>query len=541
MTTRAVLEEHRDPSTPEEVEITLEPREPEWRPDVGVKVPGEPHKGKPRHRLVTIGDSLTHGFQSGAIYNTQISYPAIVAYELGWYEQLRRPAYGGPGGLPLNIEYVVRMLEHEFGDKLDWWEVPFAGFRVRHFMDQLEDYWERGPGSEVPEVKGIYHNLGIYGWDLRDTLSVDSAILEQRILEPKDQLFKQIVENDNDRAALVVLKSARDEKGPLTPLGAARKLAGEGTILEDGRTDDPNGDGIETLIVLLGANNALSTVTQLKVAWSQDDGYRDLEKKGQYTVWTPTHFENELAELVGELKKIRARYVIMGTVPHVTIVPIARGVSTKIRRGSRYFPYYTRVWIRDEEFDAKDDPSITSQQARAIDSAIDQYNEAIVREVKTARGEGRNWFVLDVAGVLDRLAARRYIADPQARPEWWTPYDLPAELKAISPVPDSRYFGSDPNGRIQGGLISLDGVHPTTVCYGILAQEFINVMQFAGVTFYQLDGKTKRLGPVRADFNRLVELDSLISHPPRSLTSDMRLVGWLDQTLDIFRRLFRRG
>ena len=35
---------------------------------------------------MTIGDSLTHGFQSGAIYNTQISYPRIIAWEMGWSE-----------------------------------------------------------------------------------------------------------------------------------------------------------------------------------------------------------------------------------------------------------------------------------------------------------------------------------------------------------------------------------------------------------------------------------------------------------------------
>jgi hypothetical protein len=32
-----------------------------------------------------------------------------------------------------------------------------------------------------------------------------------------------------------------------------------------------------------------------------------------------------------------ARHVIWGTVPHVTIVPIARGVKGKVRPGSRYF------------------------------------------------------------------------------------------------------------------------------------------------------------------------------------------------------------
>jgi hypothetical protein len=53
--------------------------------------------GERKHRLVVIGDSLTHGFQSGAIYNTELAYGAIVAHELAW-DGFRFPRYGGPGG-----------------------------------------------------------------------------------------------------------------------------------------------------------------------------------------------------------------------------------------------------------------------------------------------------------------------------------------------------------------------------------------------------------------------------------------------------------
>jgi hypothetical protein len=59
---------------------------------------------------VTIGDSLTQGFQSGAIYDTDLSYPAIIAYEMGWLDWFRRPHYNGFGG-------VVRPQEHD--ERLD--------------------------------------------------------------------------------------------------------------------------------------------------------------------------------------------------------------------------------------------------------------------------------------------------------------------------------------------------------------------------------------------------------------------------------------
>ena len=43
--------------------------------------------------------------------------------------------------------------------------------------------------------------------------------------------------------------------------------------------------------------------------------------------------------------------MVVSTVPAVTIAPIARDVSGKVRQG--YFPYYARPWIDDnhESFD----------------------------------------------------------------------------------------------------------------------------------------------------------------------------------------------
>jgi hypothetical protein len=175
---------------------------------------------------------------------------------------------------------------------------------------------------------------------------------------------------------------------------------------------------------------------------------------------------------------------------------------------------------------------VSRNNRRAIDSAIDQYNGYITEVVRDARQERRDWYLFDVAGLLDRLAARRYIEDPLARPKGWSKYQLPAELASLVPVPDSRFFESGPRGRTGGGLFSLDGVHPTTVGYGILAQELINVMQqHAGVKFYLGDGSTERTGPVMVDFRRLIGRDTLISNPPRSLISDVRLVGWIEQSL----------
>ena len=521
---RQVTRQMLDPKTPPDVIVTAQPRRPETDPTLGIPV-NVNRQGTPRHRLVTIGDSLTHGFQSGAIFNTSLSYPAMIAKELGWLDKFRYPVYNSPGdGLPLNIERLARDLEQKFGNNIDWWEYVSAALFLQSSMDATEDYWERGDGLRLPNQTKINHNLAVYGWDLRNTISRNADICQQVIANnpPKDDPVQQIVSNHNERAALRVLNSARDKAGKaLSPLQAAAALGAEGT------SETGDGDGIETLIILIGANNALGSILTFRVNWTSD-GYDDMDKNDVYTVWRPVHFKAELDAMVEEVKKIRARHVIWGTVPHVTIVPFARGISNKVDRGSRYFPYYSLPWISDEEFDPKKHPHITEQEARAIDSAIDQYNDFIADVVRKNRSEGRDWYVFETVGLLDRLASRRFIEDPDARPDWWTPYPLPQPLLALDPVPDSKFYLSNAKGRIKGGLFSLDGVHPTTIGYGIVAQELMNIMKVAGVKF-------NASGNI--DFKRLIELDTLISKPPRLANNIFNMIGWVDNNFNLMARL----
>jgi hypothetical protein len=505
-----------------------EARKPVWDPTVGVSNVNIKVESEPPHRLVTIGDSLTHGFQSGAVFRTDVSYPAIVAYELGCLEQFRYPTYDGVGGLPLNIELLLRTLEERFGITLNWYETPLALFDIRQYMDRVEDYWERGPGAVAPQIKSINHNLAVYGWDLRDALNRTGNSCKKNIEQPKDDLLDQFIENSAERAAMRVYpitNAARD----MTLFDAAAEL---GNDLDDAEA------GIETLVVFLGSNNALRSVIDLQVTWSEDDGYKDLNTKRRYTVWRSNHFENELGEVADRVRNIKALHVIWCTVPHVTIAPIARGIGGKLQPGYRYFPYYTRPWITDSQFDPRRDPHITAEEAYDIDSAIDGYNNAITKLVHDTRSDPndpRDWYLLDIAGLLDRLAQRRYIDDPLARPSWWQPYTLPAALRALTPPLSSRFLTSDGHGRATGGLFSLDGVHPTTVGYGLIAQELINVMRQAGVIFRYRD-RTPRPDPVLVDFDRLIRRDTLVNTPPGIINSSLDVMAWADELLNFVRR-----
>ncbi len=524
----AQLATTREP-VPDGLEIHSEPREPVTDPTLGIPVEVD-RTGEPPNRLVTIGDSISHGFQSGAIFHTEVSWPAIVAYELGCFKTFRRPVYeqpNGPGGIPLDIERALRSFESQFGSSASIFEGPAILLWINRYLDKIEKYWEFGDGTKVPKGD-ILHNLAIFGWDVRDALELTAKQVRARITKPTDDRvpWKQMVENANDRAALYVLERARAGNRLLTPFGAARVLGAQGAA---------GGPGIETLVVMLGSNNALQTVTKLRVSWS-GDGYDDIEKKNAFTVWRPEHFAAEWVLVVDELRKIKARHVIVATVPAVTIAPLARGVDRKVRQGSRYFPYYTRPWITNDKFSTKDDPYIDEDEARAVDSAIDAYNATIIESVRAARNDGLDWYVFDVGGLLDRLASRRYLRDPAARPDWWTPYPLPAELAALEPVPNTLFFASGPQGRNAGGLFALDGVHPTTIGYGVIAEEVIKIMNTAGVQFRKPTGELRPKGHV--DFARVLAADSLINRPPTSLSGNLALLGMLDSKIDWVRSLF---
>ena len=507
--------ERLDDKTPEEVNENIQDKAPlpVGAADQGIPVAVGPDDRPRSHRLVTLGDSLTMGFQHGAIFRTGLSWPALAAAAMG-IADFRYPVFeppDGPGGLPLDLERLARALAARPG--------PNPLF-ARGYLDAIEDYWERGEGRNPPDRHGpINHNLAVYGWDLRDALSLDADSLDMRITQPEDQFINVSVENDNDRAGIRVLNSARRADGrPLSAVGAAQELGRE---------------GVENLVVMLGANNALTTVTDLEVVWS-GDGYDELVRKDRFTVWTPEHFRAELADLVTELRAVDARRVVLATVPHVTIAPIARGVGQKQRADSRYFPFYTRPWIADHQFDPRVDPHMTAAEARAVDAAIDLYNAAIAEAVRAARRDNLDWLVFDISALLDRFAKRRYMGEAQAaQPDWWTPYQAPDEYAHLEPELDTRFFRAGPNGRTEGGVFGLDGVHPTTATYGVVAHELLGVLEGAGAF---ADGPVPRI-----DFAEVLAQDSLVSDPPPNIDVSLEFLGVLDELVDIWGWIFRLG
>jgi len=512
---------------------------------MGIDVPTAFADPLPPNRLVVLGDSLSHGFKSFAVHETDISFPAMIARELGWDAEFRRPHYAGPEicpGLPMNIEALIRAMERN-ATSLPLNLVDQVA-TVASVLAHLKFYWEVGDGKKDPEDDRFNHNLAVWGWDIGDATSKSLGWCQDRVnsgwlsefAHPKSLPF---VAHPQERSAVRSLWGPKAIPAhEITQASAAQALGQEG--------DGPH--GIETLIVELGANNALGAVIGMNVKWTGDD-HEDLDKKAAkgYTVWQPKHFKESLDKLVTEISKVRARHVIWCTVPHVTIAPILRGVGEKPAY-SRYYARYTRPWIKDEEFDPAFHPCLLGDEARAIDSAIDQYNNDIKQTVADARHAKNDWLLFDLCGLLDRLAYKRYIASPESRPYWWSsldnpletaPYELPRLLKGLSPRPDTRFLSGDQFGRTQGGIVAFDGVHPTTVGYGIAAHELIRVMSRAGVVFQGAADIDAIDSPVWIDefWTRVIDSDQLLKDMPMSIGENLGLVRMLNEEFDIYRHL----
>ena len=444
-------------------------------------------------RLVAIGDSLTQGFHSLAITNTDQSYPAMIAEAMGIRPpEFRLPDFRGKGGLPCSLEWLARRLEEKYGADLDAFEWIRSLHTIEDCLDEVEDYWERGPGTRAT-ADVLYHNLAVWGFTVADSYQTTAATCRERTRNVKDNWWKP-PSDPMLRTALNVLNPARvDSRWGDTQVSiAARIKATEGTI--------------DHLIACLGINNCLLSVLTLDA--DAETGDDPPESTGGYTLWRPRAFEKEYVALADRISAIEARHVYVGTVPHVTIPPVTRGIMKSrgaLPEGRKYFDYYTHFWIHDREFDEDRDPYLSGQDVEKIDRYIDEYNAVIRREAHE-----RGWRVVELCQVLDQLAVRRNHGRPT--------YVLPQAISDLS----IRFLELTAGGKLkQGGLIGLDGLHPTACGYALVAQLFIDEMRANEPAIRNID-----FAAVRA-------ADTLVSHAPRTLDDMLGALRTLERWFHI--------
>lgn len=451
-------------------------------------------------RLFTIGESVTQGFMSAAAARGDLSFSAAIAEVFGMsigdgpdvgYRFPRWPM----GGHPVDIEKLMRKLSRRYGadirGPIEW---PAALFTIGSFLDDIEDYYERGEGDEdTAYSSGVewFHNVAVRGYDVADAwlvtpeLCLNQIDFENRNGSGGDNVFATAGASFY-RTALTVLNPSRQEKyGEYSAL----------RWLEAHASDETGQGGVENLILWLGANNALGTVVDLKIvstASSAGTSPVDLRQpeRVKFNLWTPEHFEEEYRLLLDKVDAIMADNaapdwkVFVGTVPPVTIAPLAKGVGEVttladpfgvVGDKAHYYKYYT-YFVFDEEFAHTSDVRLTREQAYHIDWTIARYNETI----KTAIGEKNDalgvtrYHLVDIAREFLRMAYKRNGGQPM--------YVLPPELDNLTPKPNTKFYHADRARRlVQGGIFSLDGVHPSAIGQALIAREFLGSMKVAGV------------------------------------------------------------
>jgi hypothetical protein len=126
-------------------------------------------------KLFTIGDSISQGFMSGAAaHTTHLAYSHLIAGCMrleGGYEHPRWAA----GGLPINLEIILRRLEKQYGDNVNPLELALALRTVNRIFEEAEEYYERRPGRADTLYTGnglevlFFHNVAFQGCDVADS------------------------------------------------------------------------------------------------------------------------------------------------------------------------------------------------------------------------------------------------------------------------------------------------------------------------------------------------------------------------------------
>lgn len=481
-------------------------------------------------KLFSIGDSITQGFMSFAAARTDACYSTLIARVLG-VDPYQIPSSWPHGGFPLNLEVLMRSLESKFGSDIfgpiEW---PRAVNTIRKYMDKVESYYERGKGkvgAAHPDGTVYFHNIAVFGLRIADAWRVDASLCKQIIRKTRghgDEWFSWPNAPFYRAFNTVLNPSQQTAYDKLSPLGwLETHVAGL-----PGTAELP---GVENLILWLGNNNVLGTVLSLKPnqtcvvdgKWPHQLSHVDREQHG-WNFWHPDHFAAEYTELMDRVDAIMRSNpagidwkVFVCNVPHVTIVPLAKGFGPTTvyeetkdgrTRQSVYYKYYAYFFIQEKDIHTGLWPFLTQQRARSIDLAINAYNASIRNDIDRlnhrheSRSGQQRYFLVDANHALAALAWKRNNGNPT--------YKFPPALAYLDPPVNTKFYHATRNGQlVQGGIFGLDGVHPSVIGQGLVAYELLKKMQEAGVK----DSGGQVADPNGLDWETIVDSDRLYRSP----------------------------
>lgn len=445
-------------------------------------------------RLFTIGDSISQGFRSGGTAFTENAYSTYLAQALGvnGYRRLQWPKTK----LKIDLEGMMRMLEKRFGTDigaLEW--LPIYG-AISDFQDQSEDFYERGEGGlDRPMLNYNYDftdNCAVEGMRVADAWEVTPSLCKKRIKADR--------ESDQDNPG-IKLASSSFYRAALKVLNPRLQAQYDEYSAISWLEHVAQNEGVDNTIVFLGANNALGTIFKVKFepkdltpgeAKTFGSKAGAVGEENKFTLWHPTAFEHDYSLLLAKVNDAMANNktkdwkVFLGTVPIVTIAAMIEGFGEerlvddprvplgKATRQFRYYQYYKYYGV-NESTALQTGKIMAFRDALFIDKVIIAFNKAIVRLADEMNNKiGRKAFiVVDISNALTDMAWKRNSGMPS--------YEYPEELQWLYPPINTKYYRADSNRNIvDGGIFSLDGIHPTVIGQGIIAHEFLKAMKENG-------------------------------------------------------------
>jgi hypothetical protein len=447
-----------------------------------------------KYPLITLGDSLTLGFQNGAVCSTKFSYPSILA-KLLEDKYFQTVSFTAQGGLPLNMEVLLKGIEEEFGTEIGWDDSVQLTNSLVSTLLRVKRYWEQDWAhyNNGEKLKQPYSNQSLFSATVNDIFLLTDADCKQ-ILEKQVSVgnrFQLLPQNAFYTAARKIINPN------LSPFELNSSLFSNVKWFSDH-------GGIEHFIVYLGANNLIGAITDLKVVEATRD---DLLKKPfdrNVTVYSSQLFQQSFENLAVQLSELSINHIYTATIPDITKLPLLQ----KIEINDEYI--YTHIWVKKNDFDKDIHPFLREDEIIHIQNMLFEYNLIIK---KTAQIHG--WKVLDVYSLVEKLHLGQF---DEAVPA--------AAIRALRKNKKTRYLINDDSSLnmdtqfaeldesteelIHGGIFSLDGLHPSTFAYGLIAFGFQQLMQQNGQDFNEV-----------FDWDKIIENDSLLTDTPL-LINDLR-------------------
>ena len=459
-----------------------------------------------KHKLVAMGDSMAQGFKNGGVFRTDLSFPAILARSMGNGITFEKPSFSAQAGIPINMEVLIRGLEEELGSEVTVWNSVQASRYLFQTLKRIKSYWEGKLKPLNIERDTPFHNQAIWGFSISDCWLIDEAHSRNHIQnnKPTYSVFSVLPDHAMYTTARMVLNPAFDQ-------------ALEQRSMVDNVIDLQNDGGIENLIICIGHNNIVGAATKLKIQFSEESDLNAPYSKRTCTVFRPEHFRIELRKLYQNFDGLDIKRVFVPTIPYITIPPAIRGVNLdRSKPKDGYYDFYARFWIWDEDFDPEKHPHLTRQNAILLDQIVDEYNHIIYK-----LADEFGFHVVPVDRYVRAAARRRHIDDETAP----FPKDF---IKCLKTNPKTEFLVDEKGmpristdylrldsetGKIdRGGIFSLDGLHPSTIGYGLIANLYKMSMEKHGVRFEN---------PI--DWEFVIENETLVTDPP-ILMHDLRLL-----------------